>query len=188
MIKHYKNLAIGLSFLFLIAAGLWCYKNYHSSPIPDEYQIYVNHYTKEYHLDPSLVYGVIKTESNFNPHAKSHRNAHGLMQITEDTLKWALLREGNQEAYTAEDLYDPKINIKYGCFILSLFLEEFNDTDTALAAYNAGRSNAKKWLKDGRYSEDGIHLHTTPYEETNQYIKKVLKHQQKYKKQLGETV
>jgi len=55
-----------------------------------------------------------------------------------------------------------------------------------LAAYNAGRGNALKWLKDSRYSDDGIHLKDTPYDETDGYIKKVNKYYQKYLKTLGE--
>lgn len=188
MTKHYKSLAVSLGAVILFGLLALLARPKITPSVPIDYQETVNRYAKEYSLSPSLVFGVIKTESNFDPDAQSNRDAYGLMQITEDTLNWAMLREGKNAAYTAEDLYDPEINIKYGCFILSLLLEEFEDLGTALAAYNAGRSNVLKWLKDSRYSEDGITLHTTPYNETNRYMEKVLTYQEKYQKMLGETV
>lgn len=154
--------------------------------VPIDYEQEVRLYAHEFGLEPALVFAVIKTESNFKADATSSKNAHGLMQITEDTLNWALFRENEGEEHTVKDLYDPEINIKYGCLILSLLMEEFGDTDTALAAYNAGRGNAIKWLKDSRYSADGIHIKSTPYKETNEYIRKVNKYYHKYREMLGE--
>ncbi len=155
-------------------------------PAQNEYQTWTARYAKEYNLDHALVWAVIKTESNFDPDARSHKDAIGLMQITEDTLKWAILREGKNADFTAEDLYTPKVNIKYGCLILSLLTEEFQDPNTTLAAYNAGRANVLKWLKDSRYSKDGITLYNTPYSETNDYIQKVNRYRLQYQKTLGE--
>lgn len=151
-----------------------------------DYEETVNLYAEEYGLEPEFVFAVIKTESNFDPNAKSGKDAYGLMQITESTLEWAMLRENRGAAHNVADLYDPEINIKYGCLILSLLISEFEDTDTVLAAYNAGRGNTLKWLKDSRYSEDGVHIATTPYKETNEYIKKVNKYCEKYRQMLGE--
>ncbi len=188
MSKHYKHFGIALLLLLLSALLiLWIRPKIKVTPaVHLEYDDLVRRYAAEYRLDPSLVYSVIRVESNFKPDAKSHQNAIGLMQITEDTLKWAMLREGKNANYTANDLYDPATNIRYGCYILSLFLTEFEDQNAALAAYNAGRSNVLKWLKDSRYSNDGFHLVTTPYKETTEYIKKVTKYQEKYKTALGE--
>lgn len=164
---------------------VWLRPSFKVTPaLHSEYHKEVYRYAKQFELEPALVFAVIKTESNFDPDARSHQDAYGLMQITESTLKWAMLREGQDASYTTEDLYDPEINIKYGCLILSLLLEEFEALDTALAAYNAGRGNALKWLKDSRYSEDGIRIKTTPYEETNDYIKKVNKYHLRYKEML----
>ncbi len=186
MTKHYKAFGFWILTL-LILTGLALVLRYHfSEDGPQKYHGIVYRYATEYRLDPTLVMAVIRVESNFDPHARSKANAIGLMQITEETLKWAILREGKSAAYTAEDLYKPEINIKYGCLILSLLSEELKDQNTILAAYNAGRGNALKWLKDRRYSPDGITLTATPYKETNQYIKKVQKYYKQYKEKLGE--
>lgn len=179
-----------LSLLVLVGGLFFVLRPYFkiTPAVPMDYQQTVYRFAKEYELSPALVFAVIKTESNFDPKARSKKDAYGLMQITEETLQWAILREGKNAVYTAEDLYDPEVNIRYGCYILKLFTEEFQDTKTALAAYNAGRSNVLKWLKDSRYSQDGITLQTTPFTETNQYTEKVLSSYKKYSEMLGETV
>lgn len=187
MTKHYKTFTISIAVLLLIAiCALWI-RTKVASPSYKRYLPLIYHYAEEYELSPSLVLAVIKVESNFDPQARSNQDAYGLMQITENTLEWAILREGKNAEHSVEALYNPETNIKYGCYILSLLIREFEDTGTALAAYNAGRSNALKWLKDSRYSNDGISLHTTPYNETNHYMKTVLEYQEKYQETLGES-
>ena len=188
MTRHYKALGLWLAAVALVAiVAVLMRSNFKITPaLHIDYQQEVTQYAQEYGLAPELVFAVIKTESNFDPDARSHQDAYGLMQITESTLNWAMFREGENADYSADDLYDPSINIKYGCLILSLLMEEFQDTDTALAAYNAGRGNVLKWLKDSRYSDDGIHLKDTPYNETDEYIKKVNKFHLQYQKMLGE--
>lgn len=188
MIKHYKALGLCLTVLLLLGAAVWFLRPYLkvTPALHIDYADSVTLYAAKYHLEPALVFAIIKTESNFKADAKSNKDAYGLMQITESTLNWAILRENKNATYTVADLYDPKINIKYGCLILSLLLKEFEDPDTALAAYNAGRGNVLKWLKDSRYSEDGIHIKATPYSETNDYIKKVNKYYRQYSDMLGE--
>jgi len=185
MTRHYKALGIWMVIIALVAVAAVLIRSFLPTP-PLEYHQEVEKYAEQFGLEPALVFAVIKTESDFDPEARSHKDAYGLMQITESTLNWAMFREGKNADHTVEDLYDPAVNVKYGCLILSLLLEEFQDTDTALAAYNAGRGNALKWLKDSRYSDDGIHLKDTPYDETDGYIKKVNKYYQKYLKTLGE--
>ena len=92
-------------------------------------------------LDPSLVAAVIHTESRFRADSISGMGAYGLMQITPDTLYWIAEKNGEAVSETAEEvLLDPAQNIKYGCMILSQHIEEFGSEETALAAYNAGRS------------------------------------------------
>ena len=82
-------------------------------------------------------------------------------------------------------LYDPETNIKYGTYYLSRLYNRFGDWDTALAAYNGGEGNVSEWLKDKKYSDDGIKLKTDKipdeFSETKNYVKKVNKALKKYK-------
>lgn len=140
---------------------------------PFKYSDYIYEYSKEYNLDPYLVAAVIKTESNFRPNAKSAKDAYGLMQITPETAKW-LAEKMNIENFSVDMLNQPKFNIRMGCWYLNDLKKEFkNNMDLVLAAYNGGRGNVQKWLKDYEHSKDGKNLHYIPFKETDKYVKKV---------------
>lgn len=148
---------------------------------PLEYSDIVNEMAEEYDLDPSFVFAVIHTESKFDANAQSSAQAKGLMQITDDTYRWALRRAGEQEG-DSEDLFVPEINIRYGCYILTLLAEQFEDTETVLAAYNAGQGRVQEWLENPAYSNDGKTLEKIPYEETAEYVRRVLTAQKRYQR------
>ena len=147
---------------------------------PRKYSQYVTEFSKEYGIDESLVYAIIKCESNFKPESVSHAGALGLMQITQTTFDWARQKR-NDNTGNSISIYDTKTNIDYGCYIYSLFYNEFGDTKTALAAYNAGRTKVKNWLANKEYSKDGNVLNTIPFEETRNYVEKVIETQKIYK-------
>lgn len=149
---------------------------------PDTYRETVCAAAQEYDLPPSLVLAVIRTESNFRPDVVSTAGAVGLMQVTEDTLDWAMMRTGGDRSLTANDLTDPELNIRVGTAVLSLLGEMFEDEDTVLAAYNAGMGNVRGWLADERYSADGVSLKNIPFSETEQYVKRVRHAQKIYQK------
>ena len=155
----------------LFSALRWLY--------PKHYSPLVEKYADEYGIDSTLVYAIIKCESNFNENALSSAGAHGLMQITEATYEWALTRQNDKQA-GAVSLFDPELNIRYGCAIYSILENEFLDPSVALAAYNAGRGRVLSWLSSNAYSDDAKTLHTIPFKETDGYVKKVLKTQQIY--------
>lgn len=144
---------------------------------PKAYSEYVESKAAEFELDPNLVYAVIKTESGFNPKAKSHAGAMGLMQLTPETFEWI---SGIYPPDSDGDVLDPAVNIHCGCALLRLLIDQFGSVDVALCAYNAGMGNVSGWLSDGEYSSDGETLHTIPYPETAHYLKKVKKAMARY--------
>lgn len=147
---------------------------------PLRYDEFVERYTEEYELDKSFVYAVIKCESGFDKDAVSYLGARGLMQLMPETFLWLLTKTG--EAYTEDDLFNPQVNIKYGCLYYRMMKDEFQSTATAVAAYHAGSANVKKWLSDKRYSYDEEELYEIPFETTKKYVEKVIKTQNIYKK------
>ena len=149
------------------------YQQYFSANYPLHYRTYVSAAAQQFGVEESLIYAVIHTESNFDEDATSPAAAKGLMQLTEDTFEWALRRAGEKGKYTADDLYDPAINIHYGVYVISLLREQFENDDAVLAAYNAGQGRVHDWLDDSAYSYDGKVLHTIPYPETAAYIHRV---------------
>jgi soluble lytic murein transglycosylase len=141
---------------------------------PIEYSNIVAKESYANHLDPAFVYSVIKVESNFDPQAKSHAGAIGLMQMMPDTFDWVHLKMDSDIGYEEKDLYKPEINIKYGCKLLALLLEKYPQKSTALCAYNAGIGTVNSWLSDPKISKDGKVITNIPYKETKNYVKIVL--------------
>jgi len=125
----------------------------------------VQQYSGDYGLDPNLVMAVIKCESNGNPKAVSPAGASGLMQLMPATA----LEMG------VTNIFDPAQNIAGGTQYLSKMMELFNNNvSLALAGYNAGPENVKKY--------NGI----PPFNETQNYVKLVTKRYQEFSKG-GET-
>jgi len=153
--------------------------NLEKSAYPLEYTDLVNKAAKDYNLQPALIYGVIHTESRFNPDAGSSVGAVGLMQMMPETFDWLQEKRGESGKYTTEDLYTPSVNIDYGSYLLRYFLDYYGNEKCAVAAYNAG-FEVSNWLEDPNCSPDGMTLDVIPYPETSEYVVKVANARQKY--------
>lgn len=127
---------------------------------------------EEFQLTPQLVASVINVESSFNENAKSSKNAIGLMQLKLATANY-MNELNNKEQIEEIDLFNPKTNILLGCQYLRYLIDKFRIIETALAAYNAGETRVRSWLKSGIYSTDGKTLSYIPYEETRNYVDKI---------------
>ncbi len=148
---------------------------------PLEYDEFISEYCNENELDINIVRALIFTESRYNKDAVSNKNAYGLMQITPDTKDWICEKYGIDIPNDSE-LFEPDINIMIGCSILKSHYEEFGNSVTVLAAYNAGRGTVINWLEDTDISEDGVTLNTIPYAETAEYVRKITKTADIYKR------
>ena len=130
-------------------------------------------YSEEYKLPSALVAAVIKTESNFNVFAVSSKNAKGLMQITPSTGKW-IAQKLQMKSYSEDMLFDPEINIRFGCWYIKYLYGTYDNNMTlAFAAYNGGRGNVDKWLANEKISRDGTDLEKIPFEETKNFVMRV---------------
>lgn len=170
-------------FVAIIIGIKIAYDTYINSSYPLKYEDEVSAASAEYNIPKELIYGVIKTESNFNPEAVSAADARGLMQLTQPTFEWlhTYYADDDYDSSDADLLFDPQINIKYGTLCLSVLLERYdNDLDTAICAYNAGLGNVDEWLTMSQYSADGKTLDSTPFGETNEYLKRVKNNRDKY--------
>ncbi|MCL2096641.1 MAG: lytic transglycosylase domain-containing protein [Oscillospiraceae bacterium] len=148
---------------------------------PIRFEEPVGKYSRQYGVPEEIIYGVIKAESGFDSAAVSPKGAVGLMQITPDTFDW-LTKYQIRENLSQGLLYDPETNIKYGVFFLSYLYREFENWDIAFAAYNAGLNRVKNnWLNNPEYIKDNEIVYI-PIEETRNYVQRVKKNTETYKK------
>lgn len=132
----------------------------------------IEYYSQNYEVDPYLICAIIQTESGFNQYAVSNKGASGYMQLMKSTADWGAEVIGI-ENYSYDQIFEPEINIQIGIWYVSTLMKQFENIEVALAGYNGGSGNVSSWLKDERYSDDNKKLHTIPFPETDDYIKKV---------------
>ncbi len=150
---------------------------------PDSHIQYVRKYAYEYNIPESVIFAVIKVESNFDSQAESSVGARGLMQMLPSTFEWLTSDEHLGEHLHKDELFDPEVSIRYGTYYLNYLYEKFDrNMDTALAAYNGGEGNVRKWLDDPEYSDGKGNLTNIPFKETKNYVKKVNDEITAYKK------
>ena len=124
-------------------------------------------------LDPAYVYGLIRQESRFVTDARSHVGASGLMQVMPATAKWTAQKIG-LSGFTPQQINDREVNVTIGTAYLKLVLDDFEGSmPMATAAYNAGPSRPRSW-RNGPVLEAAIWAETIPFQETRDYVKKVL--------------
>jgi len=175
--KFYSKITI---FILLILVVFLSVTPIKKAIYPLRYEDIIVKYSNEYQLDPYLVMAIISAESRFEENANSHKDAMGLMQVTEQTAKWCVDRF--ELDISSENLYNPDTNIHIGCAYMDFLIDVFDgELQTAIAAYNAGQGNVKKWLADKTYSSDGKTLSDIPFEETKNYVEKVMKRYETYK-------
>ncbi|MFG6490547.1 transglycosylase SLT domain-containing protein [Roseateles sp. BYS78W] len=123
-------------------------------------------------LDPAYVYGLIRQESRFVLDARSHVGAAGLMQVMPATAKWTAKKVGIN--YDAELMHDRDFNLRIGTSYLKLVLDRFDGAQAlAAAAYNAGPNRPARW-RDGPVIDAAIWVENIPFNETRDYVRKVL--------------
>jgi soluble lytic murein transglycosylase len=127
-------------------------------------------------LEPAYVYGLIRQESRFIMDARSGVGASGLMQVMPATARWTAKKIGLID-FTPAKLTDRDTNIAIGTGYLKLVLDSFQGSmPLAAAAYNAGPSRARAWrgASGAPVLEAAIWAENIPFNETREYVKKVL--------------
>ncbi|MDD6095605.1 MAG: lytic transglycosylase domain-containing protein [Clostridia bacterium] len=147
---------------------------------PQEYSEYVTKYAYEYGIPEYVVYSVMKVESGFDSGAVSEAGAIGLMQMMPDTFNW--LTSMRQENLDSALLYDPETNIKYGTYYLSYLYVRYGSWTEVYAAYNAGQGKIDEWLEYDSLTDQNGKLEKIPYKETANYVKKLEKANETYKR------
>ena len=162
----------------------------------EKYRTVVAQFAERYQISPSLVFAIIRTESNFNPFAVSSAPAYGLMQLVPTSGGRDAYRKakGEDKAPSRDYLFDPDNNIELGTAYLNVLtysqLDDVTDKVSreycVISAYNTGAGNVfKTFAKDQRTALQQINAlqpsslydrlrSGLPYQETRDYLAKVV--------------
>lgn len=149
---------------------------------PSPFRDLTERYAKNVGVDPAWVYGLIRQESRFMIGAKSRVGASGLMQIMPATAQY-IARNMGLDGY---DMNSMDTNIQMGTWYLADINSKLGDEVLATAGYNAGPGRARRW-QAAIPLEGAIYAETIPFNETRDYVKKVMANSAYYAKLFGET-
>jgi soluble lytic murein transglycosylase len=165
---------------------------------PRPFRELVERYAEETGIEPSLLYGLIRTESAFDHTIVSRAGAVGLTQLMPATARETaarLRRQGGPDYTRADteedvdedsllDLYDPAVNIHIGAAYLAYLGERMEDPLLALLAYNGGMTRVRRWLRAANSAPGSqrppstwppdLFLETVEYPETRNYGRNVM--------------
>jgi len=153
-------------------------------PMPFKQQVFDHADARQ--LDPSVIYGVMRRESLFDPMARSSAGALGLMQLMPSTAK-SVARSLGMERPRQSDILKIENNINFGTQYFRTVLNRFdNNVSLAAAAYNAGPLNVKRWLPQTDIMSADLWVETVPFKETRNYVQAVLAYATVFDKSLGQ--
>ena len=139
---------------------------------------------QENKLDEAWVYGLMRQESRFVTQAKSNAGAAGLMQVMPTTARWIAQRLGMKD-YRKTLISHLDTNLKLGTYYMRNVLSSLgNNPVLASAAYNAGPGRARQWM-DSKPLEGAIYVECIPFDETRDYVKKVMSNTMYYARVFG---
>ncbi len=158
----------------------------YSLRFPMPYQQQVLSHAEKKQLDPSVIYGVMRRESLFDPLARSRVGALGLMQLMPATAR-SVANSLGLDSLAQADILKIENNINLGTQYFRSVMDRFdNNVSLAAAAYNAGPHNVKKWLpKDERILPADLWVETVPFNETRNYVQAVLAYATVFDKSRG---
>lgn len=136
-------------------------------------------------VHPSLAAAIIREESQYDSRALSRVGAIGLMQVMPATAQ-AVARKFGIPSVNREELFEQEVNIRFGVLYLDQLLRQFEGNALyAIAAYNAGPPAVLAWMaKYGNKPPDEF-VELIPYQETRQYVKRVLRSYREYVRLAG---
>ena len=141
--------------------------------------------------EPAVIFGIARQESEFNSLTMSGAGARGILQVMPVTAKH-VCRDYKLKCDIPRLMKDPAYNTMLGSAYISDRMAEFSGSYVlTLAGYNAGPGRAREWIKEFGDPRDGKvdpidWIHRIPFEETREYVQKVLSNIQVYRARLGE--
>ena len=125
-----------------------------------------------FELEEAWILGLVRQESRFVAQAKSSAGAQGLMQLMPATARWVARKIGYKE-YSPARVTELDTNITLGTSYLKMVLDDLGHPVLATAAYNGGPGRARRW-RDVKPLEGAVFIESIPFNETRDYVKKVM--------------
>jgi soluble lytic murein transglycosylase len=147
---------------------------------PLKYEDEIAAVAEKYDLDPYLVAAVARTESAFDPDARSHAGAVGLMQLLPKTAEWVTSLDG-WKGPDNPALTNPADSLELGACYLSYLQRILDDPTAVIAAYNAGQNAVRGWIEEAGGSES-FGIEDIPYPETQEFVRRVEHYRALYQK------
>ncbi len=149
-------------------------------PLPYQNDVVSN--ARRHNLDPFLVAGLIRQESEFNPQAVSRAKAYGLTQVMPSTGR-ALARKVGIRRFSTRMLFQPSTNLKLGTLYLRSMLDKWDGKwEHTLASYNAGPNRVAEWITWNHCEEPAEFVESIPFTETREYVQAVLRNAALYRR------
>lgn len=140
-------------------------------------------------IDRALLYALMRQESAFQPRAKSHVGARGLMQVMPQTAMY-VARTRNVPGVNRVTMYEPETNIALGQgYVEHLLVSRFIDDNLfhVISSYNAGPGNVMKWHETGVHAGDALmFIESIPIGETRSFVERVMTNYWIYRQRLGQ--
>jgi len=164
--------------------GVFGLVNVGGKSYPDELRLYelrfplhhdsvIRREAAKHRIDPTWVAAEIRAESVFNPKARSHADARGLMQVLPSTGAGIAKRLGLPWR-GGESLYESEFNIQLGTAYLRELEDKYGMTYVAIAAYNAGPAPVARWQTQRPNMDADFWIETISYKETRDYVARIL--------------
>jgi len=140
---------------------------------------------QEQAVDVALLFGIARQESRFASDIVSSAGAVGLMQLMPPTAQW-VAKQLNRADYRPSQISDAGVNTQFGAYYFKYWLEKLDRMQAlAAAAYNAGPGRAQAW-RAATPLEGAVWVETIPFNETRDYVKKVLANAMIYARSLDQ--
>ncbi len=146
-------------------------------PLPEQYLQPIGQVAQQNNVNPAFLAAIILCESSYRSDAQSSVGARGLMQVMPDTGAWIAGKLNEDKSFTADLLYDPLLNIRYGSWYIGYLSQLFSgDPILVASAYHAGQNTVAGWLQNPEYSQDGrsIHINDMVDGPTKEYAQRVV--------------
>ncbi|MGE5892720.1 MAG: transglycosylase SLT domain-containing protein [bacterium] len=156
-----------------VAARLPYSDETHGLLYPLAYWDIVQEASRRFRVNPLYVLSIAREESRLDPGARSPAGAVGLMQLMPETAG-RLSGKIKLPVPKKDQFFDVQTNIMLGAYYLEALLDHYQSFALATAAYNAGEHVVQNWIEQVHYSEADEFIEDIPYQETRNYVKKVL--------------